>query len=346
MHSSLGLLLLSLALFAGTSRAIYVEQYQVTQAGCTGTPSLRASVELGVCTRYCITPDTCLGYSKTSQTDTGVYSWQMCTDSACGNCQPSGSAALNSCIDMTAWHIKVSDTAADAHVKIACTATGCTTDSGSLSGGRSAGHSHSGPNYVANFVIELVGLLSGDWDSATEDSFKNLIANAMGSICGSDGSSACTSAEVTVSGVSRRSVSVTYSVKAYTASSAATAETTLTTYMGTTAFVADLQAAGGNLAAVTGASVTSTSTSSAGGSSSNTTTIVVVCVVLGAVLLGVAVVVAVVVIRRRSVVEESQPTTNVEGEVDLESQTNKDELQEPLSPAKTQPPANAADGQL
>merc|ERR1711959_352479 len=182
MHSSLHLLL-SLGLVAGTSSAIYVEQYQVTQAGCTATPSVRASVELGVCTRYCITPDTCLGYSKTSQTDTSDYSWQMCTDSACGNCQLSGSAALNSCIDMTAWHIKVSDTAADAHAKIACTATGCTTASGSSSGGSSSGHSHSGsapsePNYVANFVIELVGLLSGDWDSAAETSFKSLIANA------------------------------------------------------------------------------------------------------------------------------------------------------------------------
>merc|ERR1712166_305747 len=196
-------------------------------------------------------------------------------------------------------------------------------------------------------VIELIGLLSGDWDSATEVSFKTLITNAMGSICGADGSSACTSTDVTVSGVSRRDASVTYSVKAYSAGAAETAETALTTYMGTDAFVADLQAAGSNLASVTGASVTSTSTStsSAGGnsSSSNTTTIVAVCVVLGVVLVGVAVVVAVVMIRRRSA-EESQPqtVTNVEGEVDLESQTNKEELEEPLSPSKMQPPANAA----
>jgi len=347
MHSSLRLLL-SLALFAGTSNAIYVEQYQAIQAGCTGTPSVRASVELGVCTRYCVTPDACIGYSKTSQTDTGDYSWQMCSDSTCGSCQPSGSSgALNSCIDMTAWHIKVSDTAADAYSKLVCTTTGCTADSGSSSGGSSSGHSHSPaePNYVANFVIELIGLLSGDWDSATEVSFKTLITNAMGSICGADGSSACTSTDVTVSGVSRRDASVTYSVKAYSAGAAETAETALTTYMGTDAFVADLQAAGSNLASVTGASVTSTSTSSAGGnsSSSDTTTIVAVCVVLGVVLVGVAVVVAVVMIRRRSA-EESQPqtVTNVEGEVDLESQTNKEELEEPLSPSKMQPPANAA----
>merc|ERR1711907_54473 len=336
MHSSLHLLL-SLALVAGTSSAIYVEQYQVTQAGCTGTPSVRASVELGVCTRYCITPDNCLGYSKTSQTDTGDYSWQMCTDSACSNCQLSGSAALNSCIDMSAWHIRVSDTPANAYLTLACTATGCATDSGSSSGGSSSGHSHTAePNYVANFVIELVGLLSGNWDSATEDSFKALIANAMGAICGTDGNSACTSADVTVSGVSRRDVSVSYSVKAYSATAAETVQTTLTTYMGPNAFVTDLQAAGGNLASVSSASVTSTSTSSTGGgSSSNTTTLVVVCVVLTVVLLGVAVAVAVVMIRRRS----ESPTTNAEGEVDLENQTNNAELQQPLSPSKMQPPA-------
>ena len=101
--------------------------------------------------------------------------------------------------------------------------------------------------------VTLVGITSDQFGTTQQTAFKTAIANNAGSVCcdcaNSTTTRACTAADVTLA-LSRRDVSLSYSVAvAGTASTAASS--TLATYQASAQFATDLQAASVPVTSVT-----------------------------------------------------------------------------------------------
>merc|ERR1712195_209865 len=143
--------------------------------------------------------------------------------------------------------------------------------------------------HAAAFSVELAGVIT--FNTSDQNALKAVVAGKAGNICGSNTTSPrpCVSSDVTIPGVSRRTVSVSFTINVASEAAASSAVTTLSAYMTSTNFVVDLQSSGSSgLSAVTGTTVTSATTvdnTSSDGSSSHTTIIIIVCVVVGTVLL-------------------------------------------------------------
>ena len=75
---------------------------------------------------------------------------------------------------------------------------------------------------------------------------KQVAANA-GSFCGFSGTDICTSEDVVVTSAYRRAISVEYKLMVLNAAAATSVASELTTYMGSSSFVSDLQETGGGI---------------------------------------------------------------------------------------------------
>jgi len=95
------------------------------------------------------------------------------------------------------------------------------------------------------------------FDTTARASFRAVVAARTGSICGINGITACAASDVTIASWSRRSVTVSFSLTTYIESAASSAVSTLDTAIAAASFTTALQAEGGNLASVSGATVTS-----------------------------------------------------------------------------------------
>lgn len=154
----------------------------------------------------------------------------------------------------------------------------------------------------ANFVVELGGISSDSFDSDAQASFRAVVSNNAGAVCGTSGARACTSTDVTINSYARRSISIDYSLQVSSSAAANSASTTLQAYMSSDAFGADLEAQGGgllNVSSVTIISSTITSNGSSDDGLSDTTIIIIAVIVFQGVLVIVLLVVLVVRLRRK-----------------------------------------------
>lgn len=110
----------------------------------------------------------------------------------------------------------------------------------------------------ASFTTSLDGITAADFTTDVQNSFKEVVATAAGSVCGADGASSCAPSDVSLT-VARRSVKVSYSIQTYSDAGASAAVTTLSTYMASNQFVTDLNS---KSIAASGASVLSSMTGS------------------------------------------------------------------------------------
>jgi len=125
-------------------------------------------------------------------------------------------------------------------------------------------------------TVQLNGISKAQFNAAAQTSFKEVVASNTGSICGSAGTAACTSADVTITSITdvrRAGVKVAFKVKVYSAAKATSGASTLGTFVANAAgFKAALVAKGGALANVTGTAVVSAPVGQAAPTSSPTPT--------------------------------------------------------------------------
>merc|ERR1711865_231896 len=188
--------------------------------------------------------------------------------------------------------------------------------------------------HAAAFSVELAGVIT--FNTSDQNAFKPVVAGNAGNICGSNTTSPrpCVSSDVTITGVSRRTVSVSFTINVASEAAASSAVTTLSAYMTSTNFVVDLQSSGSSgLSAVTGTTVTSATTvdnTSSDGSSSHTTIIIIVCVVVGTVLLIVIIAAAFYCHSSKELEPKGQPAAEKQGEPAAEKQGEVAEV--PMAP--------------
>merc|ERR1712166_1153409 len=110
----------------------------------------------------------------------------------------------------------------------------------------------------ASFTISLDGITAAGFTTDAQNSFKEVVATAAGSVCGAKGASSCAPSDVSLT-VGRRGVTVSYSIQTYSDTGASAAVSTLNTYMASNQFVTDLNS---KSIAASGASVVSSMTGS------------------------------------------------------------------------------------
>merc|ERR1712166_249074 len=110
----------------------------------------------------------------------------------------------------------------------------------------------------ASFTISLDGITAAGFTTDVQNSFKEVVATAAGSVCGAKGASSCAPSDVSPT-VGRRGVTVSYSIQTYSDTGASAAVSTLNTYMASNQFVTDLNS---KSIAASGASVVSSMTGS------------------------------------------------------------------------------------
>ena len=103
------------------------------------------------------------------------------------------------------------------------------------------------PPASANFNVQLTGMSLSDWDGTAELNFKTTVAANSGNFCGLSGTAICTSEDVFVTSAVRRAIAVEYKLMVSSAAAATSAASELTTYMGSSNFVSDLQETGGGM---------------------------------------------------------------------------------------------------
>lgn len=172
--------------------------------------------------------------------------------------------------------------------------------------------------HAASFTVSLANMESATFNTEERNAFKTVVADNAGSICGSNAASACGLSDVTITQVSRRTVSVSYTINVASEAAASSAVTTLSAYMTSTDFAEDLRSSGSSgLSAVTSTTVTSATTvdnTSSDGSSSHTTIIIIVCVVVGTVLLIVIIAAAFYCHSSKELEPKGEPATEKQGE--------------------------------
>jgi len=105
-------------------------------------------------------------------------------------------------------------------------------------------------------TVSLTGITKADFDQKAQDNFKDVVAAGAGKICGTDGASACTKSDVTISILSRRAaLKVSITIKTKSQATATTGASTLSTFLTGNSFKTNLVAKGGALAKVTATSV-------------------------------------------------------------------------------------------
>merc|ERR1711865_612507 len=188
--------------------------------------------------------------------------------------------------------------------------------------------------HAAAFSVELAGVTT--FNTSDQNAFKPVVAGKAGNICGSNTTSPrpCGSSDVTITGVFRRTVSVSFTINVASEAAASSAVTTLSAYMASTNFVVDLQSSGSSgLSAVTGTTVTSATivdNTSSDGSSSHTTIIIIVCVVVGTVLLIAIIAAAFYCHSSKELEPKGQPAAEKQGEPAAEKQGEVAEV--PMAP--------------
>lgn len=146
----------------------------------------------------------------------------------------------------------------------------CATSS-STTGATSSSTTAATSTYAVKSTVSLEGITAAQFDAAAQNAFKEVIAGYL-TICGTTGTTQCTSSDVTIVSSSRRDVSVQYQVPTTSQAIAAEGANALSAAVVTNAakFKDALVAKGGNLASVTGSTTTTvpavdtTTTSSVG----------------------------------------------------------------------------------
>ena len=114
--------------------------------------------------------------------------------------------------------------------------------------------------------MRLVGVTASQLTSADKTNIKQVLADALGNICGTTGVQACQAADIITLSVTRRSASVAYSVNVATQAAANQGAANINS--ANTATLADaMRQKGGNLASVAGVTGVTAATQGAATSS-------------------------------------------------------------------------------
>merc|ERR1711924_60593 len=119
--------------FATLANATQVYNSFYTASGCSGTPTLALSIELGTCSCYSLDGSTCSYYQKTTLSGS-TYTWTFYTDSACTTSVSTPGAALDTCQSTAAYNVKITTSNPSATATMTCTATACSASTRALLG--------------------------------------------------------------------------------------------------------------------------------------------------------------------------------------------------------------------
>merc|ERR1711924_185068 len=100
-------------------------------------------------------------------------------------------------------------------------------------------------------IVKLEGITAAQFGTQEQTFFKEVIAAEIGNVCGADGATKCTAADVTLTVQRRTGVSVTYKVKVH-ATQATASTSKLTTFVKSDKLKTNLKSKGGKLASITG----------------------------------------------------------------------------------------------